>query len=274
MADLRVFYGDYDPGMLLADPHVHTTRSDGWWEPERLAEAAVARGLSAIGITDHDDTAGFAVADAVARRGLPLHVYVGQEISARAGGHDVHVLGLDLTDESRAHGSRSGDYRSDSEAGGLPDPAAPARPLVALPTFAQILALDMPVAVEIYNASMIDLKRLRDRSLPVANDEARAFYEANRERLSGAIGGTDAHFRTIGRGLTAYRGDLREAIARADTAVLYRPERERSAMGSGGVRYGAPAAGSSPEREVRPPPTGRLGAWLRREDVVPVSTHA
>ena len=85
----------------------------------------------------------------------------------------------------------------------------------------------MPVAVEIYNASMIDLKRLRDRSLPLANDEARAFYEANREWLAGAIGGTDAHFRTVGRGLTAYRGNLREAIARGETAVLYRPERER-----------------------------------------------
>jgi predicted metal-dependent phosphoesterase TrpH len=228
MADLRVFYGDYEPGMLLADPHVHTTRSDGWWEPERLAEAAVARGLSAIGITDHDDiAAGFAVADAVAKRGLPLHVYVGQEISARAGGHDVHVLGLDLTDEVRPWQSIPATVEAILKQGGfpiLPHPRAAGR---GLPTFAQILALDMPVAVEIYNASMIDLKRLRDRSLPLANDEARAFYEANREWLAGAIGGTDAHFRTVGRGLTAYRGNLREAIARGETAVLYRPERER-----------------------------------------------
>jgi hypothetical protein len=54
MPDLLVFSVDYTPEMLLADAHVHTTRSDGWWEPDRLAEAAVARGLSAIGITDHD----------------------------------------------------------------------------------------------------------------------------------------------------------------------------------------------------------------------------
>src|SRR5690349_1584617 len=99
MADLRVFYGEYNSDMLLADLHVHTTRSDGWWEPERLAEAAVARGLSAVGITDHDDiAAGFAVADAAVRRGLPLRVYVGQEVSARESGHDVHVLGLNLSD--------------------------------------------------------------------------------------------------------------------------------------------------------------------------------
>lgn len=228
MSNLRVFYGDYSPGMLLADLHVHTTRSDGWWEPERVAEAAVARGLNAVGITDHDDiAAGFAVADAAARRGLPLRVYVGQEVSARADGRDVHVLGLDLTDEIRPWQSIPATVEAILKQGGfpiLPHPRAAGR---GLPTFAQILALDIPVAVEIYNASMIDLKRLKDRSLPAANDDARAFYEANRERLAGAVGGTDAHFRTIGRGLTAYRGDLREAIARRETAVLYRAEWER-----------------------------------------------
>lgn len=224
----RIFYGQYASDMLLADLHVHTTRSDGWWEPERLAEAAVARGLSAIGITDHDDiVAGYEVANVVARRGLPLRVYIGQEISTRSDGSDVHVLGLDLTDEIRPWQSIPETVEAILKQGGfpiLPHPRAPGR---GRPTFDQILELELPVAVEIYNASMIDLKRLRDRSIPDANDEARAFYEANQERLAGAVGGTDAHFRTIGRGLTAYRGDLREAIARRETAVLYRPERER-----------------------------------------------
>jgi predicted metal-dependent phosphoesterase TrpH len=228
MTDLRVFYGDYSAEMLLADLHVHTTRSDGWWEPERLAEAAVARGLSAIGITDHDDiAAGFAVAEAAARRSLPLRVYVGQEISARVDGRDVHVLGLDLTEEVHPWQSIPATVEAILKQGGFPILPHPREAGRGLPTFAQILTLDLPVAVEIYNASMIDLKRLRDRSLPDANDEARAFYDANRDRLAGAVGGTDAHFRTIGRGLTAYRGDLREAIARCETAVLYRPERER-----------------------------------------------
>lgn len=228
MTDLRIFYGDYSPDMLLADLHVHTTRSDGWWEPERLAEAAVARGLSAIGITDHDDiAAGFAVADAVARRGLPLQVHVGQEVSARSDGRDVHVLGLDLTDEIRPWQSVPATIEAILEQGGFPILPHPRSAERGRPSFAQILQLDMPVAVEIYNASMIDLKRLRDRSLPDANKEALAFYQANLEQLAGAIGGTDAHFRTIGRGLTAYRGDLREAIAKRETAVLYRPGLER-----------------------------------------------
>jgi hypothetical protein len=229
MAEPIVFYGDYAPDMLLADIHIHTTRSDGWWEPERLAEAAVARGLSAVGITDHDDVAaGFAVADAAARRGLPLTVYVGQEVSTREGNSDVHVLGLDLTDEIRPWQTIAQTVEAILKQGGfpiLPHPRAPGR---GRPTFDQVLALEVPVAVEIYNASMLDLSRIgRGRDRPDANHEARAFYEANKDRLAGAVGGTDAHFRTIGRGLTAYRGDLRSAIAARETTVLYRPERER-----------------------------------------------
>ena len=228
MANLRRFYGDFAPDMLLADLHIHTTRSDGWWEPERLAETAVARGLSAIGITDHDDiVAGYAVANAAAKRGLPLQVLIGQEISARAGRHDVHVLGLDLSHEIRPWQSIPATVDAILKQGGFPILPHPRSTERGRPTFDQILELEIPVAVEIYNASMIDIKRLRDRSLSDANEEARAFYMANRARLAGAVGGTDAHFRTIGRGLTAYRGDLRDAIARGETAVLYTPERER-----------------------------------------------
>jgi len=76
MAELRVFNGNYSPGMLLADPHVHTTRSDGWWEPERLAEAAVAGGLSAVGYLHADDAGRLAVllGTALVYTGLALGV--------------------------------------------------------------------------------------------------------------------------------------------------------------------------------------------------------
>lgn len=228
MTEFRTFYGEYAPDMLLADLHVHTTRSDGWWEPERLATAAITRGLSAIGITDHDDiAAGFELANVVARRGLPLTVYVGQEVSARENGHDVHVLGLDLTWEIRPWQSIAATVDAILAQGGFPILPHPRPSGRGWPSFDQVLALEIPVAVEIFNASMIDLKRLRDRALTDANEEARVFYHQHRARLAGAIGGTDAHFRTIGRGLTAYRGDLRHAIAKRETAVLYRKELER-----------------------------------------------
>ncbi|MGH2531159.1 MAG: PHP domain-containing protein [Thermomicrobiales bacterium] len=227
--NLKIFYGDYAPDMLLADLHVHTRFSDGWWAPERLAEAAVARGLSAIGITDHDGVAGgYAVADYCARRNLPLIIYPGSEVTARRGQSDVHVLGLDLTADVRPWQSVEAAVDDILRQGGfvvMPHPRAPSR---GQPSFDQILALHVPVAVEIFNAAVGDLRALsKRRGHDDANLAARDFYLAHRDRLAGAVGGTDAHFRTVGRGLTAYRGDLRAALAAGQTAVLYRPERER-----------------------------------------------
>jgi PHP domain len=229
MDRVNVYYGDYAPDMLLADLHVHTRRSDGWWAPERLVEAALDRGLSAIGLTDHDDlAAGYAVADYCARRGLPLRVYPGCEVSALSGEHHVHVLGLDLTEEIPPWQSVAATVEAILRQGGfvvMPHPKAPG---AGYPTFAQILDLGIPVAVEVFNAGVWDLRPLaRLRGQPDANQAARAFHRAHRDRLAGAVGGTDAHFRTVGRGLTAYRGDLRAAIAAGQTAVVYRPERER-----------------------------------------------
>ena len=183
MTEFDVFYGDYAPDMQLADLHVHTRRSDGWWAPERLAEAAVARGLSAVGTTDHDDiAAGYAVADYCARRNLPLRVYPGAEISARAGGHDVHVLGFDLSAEIAPWQSVEATVEAILRQGGfvvMPHPKAPGR---GHPTFDQVLDLGEPVAVEVYNASVTDLARIaRARGLKDANAEALAFYEAHRE---------------------------------------------------------------------------------------------
>ncbi|WP_135667388.1 PHP domain-containing protein [Halorhabdus rudnickae] len=40
--------------MVVADLHVHTTRSDGSLAPERVANAARRAGLEAVAITDHD----------------------------------------------------------------------------------------------------------------------------------------------------------------------------------------------------------------------------
>jgi hypothetical protein len=229
MENLRVYYGDYSPDMQLADLHVHTRWSDGWWTPERLADTAVEQGLSAIGVTDHDGFAsGYAVADYCARRGLPLQVYPGSEVTARRETSDVHVLGLDLVDDVRPWQTVEATVEEIQRQGGfvvMPHPREPGR---GQPSFEQILALDTPVSVEIFNAAVWDFRpiaRVRGRS--DANLAARDFYIAHRDRLGGAVGGTDAHFRTIGRGLTAYRGDLREALAAGETAVVYQPRRER-----------------------------------------------
>jgi predicted metal-dependent phosphoesterase TrpH len=227
--ETRVFFGSYLPGMKLADLHVHTRFSDGWWTPEALATAALERGLSAIAVTDHDGVRGaYAVAEACAQRNLPLIVIPGSEISAREGNYDVHVLGLNLVSDVPPWMSVAQTVDAIFAQGGVAVIPHPKAAGIGFPTFEQILSAGSPVAVEIFNSSVQDLRPLtRRQSQPNANREARSFYTEYAERLLGAVGGTDAHFRTIGRGLTAYDGDLLQAIRERRTAVLFRSEGER-----------------------------------------------
>ena len=76
-----------------ADLHLHTRFSDGTDTPERVVELAKAAGLSAMAITDHDNTEAFAVAEPVARR-LGIELITGIEMSASAQGAEVHLLGF------------------------------------------------------------------------------------------------------------------------------------------------------------------------------------
>src|SRR5207244_3553726 len=74
-----------------ADPHCHTTASDGMVEPAQLVADAVAAGLDLIAITDHDTMAN---AREVHLRGeeLGLAVVRGQEVTTRWPAQ-THLLG-------------------------------------------------------------------------------------------------------------------------------------------------------------------------------------
>ena len=76
-----------------ADLHLHTRFSDGTETPARVVELAKAAGLSAMAITDHDNTEAFAVAEPVARQ-HGIELLPGIEMSASADGEEVHVLGF------------------------------------------------------------------------------------------------------------------------------------------------------------------------------------
>ncbi|MFW6164276.1 MAG: PHP domain-containing protein, partial [Planctomycetota bacterium] len=74
------------------DLHVHTTASDGDLSPGACVERAAALGLAAIGIADHDTTAGNAEALA-AGRGAGIEVVPGVEVAARHEHRSLHLLG-------------------------------------------------------------------------------------------------------------------------------------------------------------------------------------
>lgn len=74
------------------DLHTHTTASDGQDTPAALVANASARGLSVLGVTDHDTVDGLdAVADAASAAGLTL--VPGVELSTTVDRAEVHVLG-------------------------------------------------------------------------------------------------------------------------------------------------------------------------------------
>ncbi|WP_029088886.1 PHP domain-containing protein [Brevibacterium album] len=76
---------------MTADLHTHSRFSDGTQSPAELLAEAAASGLSAVGLTDHDTTAGWhAGACAAAAEGIGL--VRGMEVSCRWEGISVHML--------------------------------------------------------------------------------------------------------------------------------------------------------------------------------------
>lgn len=74
------------------DLHTHTQASDGMQAPAENVRLAKEKGLSAVAITDHDTVAGIKEACAAGEQ-YGITVVPGVEISTRAGGKDIHVLG-------------------------------------------------------------------------------------------------------------------------------------------------------------------------------------
>ncbi|MDU2242677.1 MAG: PHP domain-containing protein [Paenibacillus sp.] len=74
------------------DLHSHTQASDGMNKPSENVRLAKEKGLTGLAITDHDTVAGIGEA-LLAGKELGVDVVPGIEISTRAAGKDIHVLG-------------------------------------------------------------------------------------------------------------------------------------------------------------------------------------
>ncbi len=77
---------------MLADLHLHSVYSDGWYAPEEICRRAKERGVSALSITDHDTLTGEEDKRAAAKK-YGLAYVTGWEISAYTDGQKLHVLG-------------------------------------------------------------------------------------------------------------------------------------------------------------------------------------
>ena len=77
----------------MIDLHTHTTASDGTDSPFALVKKALATGVTTLGITDHDSTAGWA--EAITAVQPQIQLVLGAEISClTSDGISVHMLGL------------------------------------------------------------------------------------------------------------------------------------------------------------------------------------
>ncbi|NEU27661.1 PHP domain-containing protein [Paenibacillus polymyxa] len=74
------------------DLHTHTQASDGMQSPADNVRWAKEKGLAGVAITDHDTVAGLEEALEEGKR-IGMTVVPGVEISTRAGGKDIHILG-------------------------------------------------------------------------------------------------------------------------------------------------------------------------------------
>ena len=77
----------------MIDLHMHSSCSDGTLTPEELVEAALAMGLEAAALTDHDTVSGVERFLSAAS-GTSLHAVSGVELASMLFNKDIHVVGL------------------------------------------------------------------------------------------------------------------------------------------------------------------------------------
>jgi len=80
---------------MKLDFHCHTTASDGSLSPHELIDRACEYEVTAMAITDHDTTNGYALAKDYALANN-IQLYTGSEISCDWQGHTIHIVALDF----------------------------------------------------------------------------------------------------------------------------------------------------------------------------------
>src|SRR5581483_9387484 len=182
--------GALRPGVLgglkmgLADPHCHTTASDGMVTPAELVVAAVAAGIDLVAVTDHDTMA--AVAETVARGAeAGIAVVPGQEITTRWPAQ-THLVGWFLQEPVRMGMSLEDTVDAIHEQGGL---AVVPHPF--MPTF--FASIQPGMLKRLIESRRVDAIEVPHPS-PTTPGRRRAlarFYEDHRQRLGAPVAGSD-----------------------------------------------------------------------------------
>lgn len=196
--------------MGLADPHCHTTASDGMVSPAELVLAARAAGLDLIAITDHDTMRN---AREVCERGAEagLAVVMGMELTTRWPAQ-THVLGWFLGEPVRSGMSLEDTVDAIHAQDGLaviPHPFMPTYFASCQPGMLERLIESRVVeGLEIVHTA--PTTRARQQRLE-------RFHATHADRLGARIGGSDSHFGSddIGLAVTEFQGTTVEQFRQA-----------------------------------------------------------
>jgi hypothetical protein len=193
--------------MPLADPHCHTTASDGMVTPAELVDAAVRAHLDLIAVTDHDTMASV---KEVQERGdaAGLAVVAGQEVTTKWPAQ-THVMGWFLEKPIKRGLSLEDSVAAIHDQSGLAIIPHPFMPVY----FGSIQPGMLRRLLERHHVDGIEMMF----TVPIGTRrraQLEEFYARNRERLGAPIGGSDCHFGSydIGQVLTSYDGDFRTAV--------------------------------------------------------------
>ncbi len=205
---------------MIADPHCHTTSSDGMVTPLELIKAAAGAHLDLIAVTDHDTMQSVRAAQACGED-AGVEVIAGEEITT-AWPAQTHIMGWFLTRPVRRGMSLADTVDAIHDQGGLAVVPHPFMPLYfgsIQPGMLRRLIEKHPVD-GIETVFTVPIGARRRRLLD-------AFYAGNRERLGAPLGGSDCHFgaHDIASAITEYEGDFRTAIETRATT----PRRLRNA---------------------------------------------
>lgn len=80
---------------MQADLHIHTTASDGTWDPAQLIAAVQATSIEMFAVTDHDHTGNVAETAKLAQR-AGLSFLPAVELNSTKDGHNYHILGYGI----------------------------------------------------------------------------------------------------------------------------------------------------------------------------------
>lgn len=203
---------------MIADPHCHTTASDGMVTPAELVRGAVKAGLDLIAVTDHD-TMDSAAETAERGRAAGLHVVAGQEVTTKWPAQ-THVLGWFLEKPVRRGMTVVDTVDAIHDQGGLVIIPHPFMPVYfgSIQPFMLRRLIETRTLDGIEVASTVPMGWWRRKML-------NRFFAEHGERLGAAIGASDCHFGAydIGRVVTEFEGDFRSAILNRTTVPRRRP---------------------------------------------------